>query len=350
MARIFDVVEYPSEMVDEIVHRFPETGVADLRLGSQVIVRESQAAVFFRDGRALDVLGPGRHTITTANVPLLTGLLGKLFGDRTPFTAEVYYVSMREFADRKWGTPQPIIVRNTGVGLGIALLQGFGTYSFQVNDPQQFVTQIVGQLGGFRTADIENRLRTMLLSRLQDVLGETTSENNVLDLIGLTDELSAAVRAKAQDDFLAVGLLLKSFYIGNLKPSDKSAKELREMGMLDMQTYTQLQAADAMRDAAQNPSGGAGLTAGIGAGMGVGNVLAGSLAGLTQNQQSQTQPTTSAVPSAMPDVMTPSEAAGFLKVSEEDVLAAITAGELKARKIGSAFRLTKEALQEYLNG
>ncbi|MDY0125912.1 MAG: SPFH domain-containing protein [Anaerolineaceae bacterium] len=350
MARIFDVVEYPSEMVDEIVHRFPETGVADLRLGSQVIVRESQAAVFFRDGRALDVLGPGRHTITTANVPLLTGLLGKLFGDRTPFTAEVYYVSMREFADRKWGTPQPIIVRNTGVGLGIALLQGFGTYSFQVNDPQQFVTQIVGQLGGFRTADIENRLRTMLLSRLQDVLGETTSENNVLDLIGLTDELSAAVRAKAQDDFLAVGLLLKSFYIGNLKPSDKSAKELREMGMLDMQTYTQLQAADAMRDAAQNPSGGAGLTAGIGAGMGVGNVLAGSLAGLTQNQQSQTQPTTSAAPSAMPDVMTPSEAAGFLKVSEEDVLAAITAGELKARKIGSAFRLTKEALQEYLNG
>jgi len=350
MARIFDVVEYPSEMVDEIVHRFPETGVADLRLGSQVIVRESQAAVFFRDGRALDVLGPGRHTITTANVPLLTGLLGKLFGDRTPFTAEIYFVSMREFADRKWGTPQPIIVRNTGVGLGIALLQGFGTYSFQVNDPQQFVTQIVGQLGGFRTSDIENRLRTMLLSRLQDVLGEVTSENNVLDLIGLTDELSAAVRVKAQDDFLAVGLILKSFYIGNLKPSDKSAKELREMGMLDMQTYTQLQAADAMRDAAQNPSGGAGLTAGIGAGMGVGNVLAGSLAGLTQNQQSQTQPTTSAASSAMPDVMTPSEAAGFLKVSEEDVLAAITAGELKARKIGSAFRLTKEALQEYLNG
>ena len=147
MARVFDVVEYPSEMADELVHRFPETGIADLRFGSQVIVRESQAAVFFRDGRALDVLGPGRHTISTANVPLLTNLLGKLFGDRTPFTAEVYFVSMREFADRKWGTPQPIIVRNTGVGLGIALLQGFGTYSFQVKDPQQFVTQIVGQLG-----------------------------------------------------------------------------------------------------------------------------------------------------------------------------------------------------------
>ena len=349
MARVFDVVEYPSEMADELVHRFPETGIADLRFGSQVIVRESQAAVFFRDGRALDVLGPGRHTISTANVPLLTNLLGKLFGDRTPFTAEVYFVSMREFADRKWGTPQPIIVRNTGVGLGIALLQGFGTYSFQVKDPQQFVTQIVGQLGAYRTSDIETRLRTMLLSRLQDLLGETTSQKNVLDLIGLTDELGAGVRAKSQDDFLAIGLLLKSFYIGNLKPSDKSAKELREMGMLDMQTYTQLQAADAMRDAAQNPSGGAGLTAGIGAGMGIGNVLSGSLAGMTQGQ-SQTQPTTPSASNVMPDIMTPSEAAGSLKVSEEDVVAAINAGDLKARKIGSAYRISKDALQDYLRG
>jgi len=159
-------------------------------------------------------------------------------------------------------------------------------------------------------------------------------------LIGLTISL-----------FLAIGLLLKSFYIGNLKPSDKSAKELREMGMLDMQTYTQLQAADAMRDAAQNPSGGAGLTAGIGAGMGIGNVLSGSLSGMTQGQgQSQTQPTAPAADAGMADVMTPSEVAGFLKVSEEDVLAAITAGELKARKIGSAYRVSKDSLQEYLRG
>jgi excisionase family DNA binding protein len=258
---------------------------------------------------------------------------------------------MREFADRKWGTPQPIIVRNTGVGLGIALLQGFGTYSFQVKDPQQFVTQIVGQLGAYRTSDIETRLRTILLSRMQDLLGETTAEKNVLDLIGLTDELSAGVRAKAQDDFLAIGLLLKSFYIGNLKPSDKSAKELRDMGMLDMQTYTQLQAADAMRDAAQNPSGGAGLTAGIGAGMGIGNVLSGSLAGMTQGQAAQqTQPTTPSASPVMPDVMTPGEVAGFLKVSEEDVIAAINAGELKARKIGSAYRVSRDSLQEYLRG
>ena len=346
MARIFDVVEYPKEMADEIVHRFPETGVADLRIGSQVIVRESQNVVFMRDGRALDVFGPGRHTITTANIPLLVDLIGKVFNNRTPFTAEVFYVSMKEFADRKWGTPQPIIVRNPGVGLGVALLQGFGSYSFQVSDAQQFVTQIVGAQGYYRTSDIENRLRTMLLSKLQDLLGETTAKRNVLELIGLTDELSAGVRAKTQDDFLAIGLQLKSFYIGNLKPSDKSAEELRAMGMLDMQTYTQLQAADAMRDAAQNPSGGAGLTAGIGAGMGIGNALSSAL---SSSNQAQTAAGAAAA-GAMPDVMTPQEAAQFLKVSAEDVVAAIEAGDLKARKIGSAYRISKDSLQNFLNG
>jgi excisionase family DNA binding protein len=350
MARIFDVIEYPNEMRDEIVHRFPETGSGDFRIGSQVIVRESQAAVFFRDGNSLDVFGPGRHTISTANIPLLIDFIGKAFNDRTPFPAEVFFVSMREFADRKWGTPQPIIVRNPNMGLGVALMQGFGTYSFQVKDPQQFVTQIVGAQGMYRTNEIEGRLRSMLLSKLQDLLGETATQHSVPELIGLTEELGAGVRAKGQDDFAAIGLTLKSFYIENLKPSTKSAEELRAMGMLDMQTYTQLQAADALRDAAQNPSGGAGLTAGIGAGMGVGSVISSSLQGMTGSGAGA--PSGGGTPPAggMPDVMTPAEAAAFLKVSEEDVIAAISAGDLKARKLGNAFRISREALQEFLKG
>jgi len=356
MARIFDVVEYPSEMEDELVHRFPESGVADLRIGSQVIVRESQRVVFFRDGKALDSFGPGRHTIITANIPKIIDFIGKAFNDRTPFTAEVYFVSMREFVDRKWGTPQPIIVRNPGMGLGVALLQGFGTYSFQVDDPIQFVTQIVGAQGVYRMADIENRLRTMLLSKLSDLLGETTESNSVVELIGLTEELGAGVRAKSQDDFKALGLLLKSFYIGNLKPSDKSAEELRDMGMLDMQTYTQLQAADALREAAQNPSGGAGLTAGIGAGMGLGNVIGQSLQGMTGGAAAGAgagaagAAANGAQANGIPAVMSPSDAAKILQVSEEDVVAAIEAGDLKARKIGKAFRISKEALETFLKG
>src|SRR5512135_720057 len=179
MPRIIDVVQFLDNTGNEIVHREPEGGPGDFRLGSQVIVRESQRAVFFRDGKALDVLGPGRHTITTANVPLLVDLVGRAFDGRTPFTAEIYYVSMREFADRKWGTPQPIIVRNPGMGLGVALLQSFGTFSFQVKDPQQFVTQVVGTQGAYKTTDIEERIKSVLLSKLQDVLGETTSAKSV---------------------------------------------------------------------------------------------------------------------------------------------------------------------------
>jgi len=356
MTRVIDLIEYPNEMRDEIVHRIPEQGQGSIRLGSQLVVRESQTAVFFRDGNALDVFGPGRHTLVTYNVPLLIEKLGKLFNERTPFPAEVYFVSMREFVDRKWGTPQPIIVRNPNMGLGVALLQGFGTYGFQVKDPQQFVTQVVGAQGAYRIADIDARLRSMLLSKLQDLLGETAAQHSVPELIGLTEELGAGVRAKVQDDFLALGLLLKNFYIENLKPSSKSAEELRAMGMLDMATYTQLQAADAMRDAAQNPAGGAGLTAGIGAGMGIGNVLSGALSGMTGPQSGVQQSTAAgaaagaAAAGAMPSVMTPSEAAQFLRVSEEDVVAAIQAGELKAKKIGNAYRISKESLEAFLAG
>jgi excisionase family DNA binding protein len=346
MARIFDVVEYPNEMRDEMVHRIPDSGAGDFRIGSQVIVREAQAAVFFRDGKALDTFAAGRHTITTANVPYLIDVIGKAFNERSPFTAEVYFVSLREFVDQKWGTSQPIIVRNPGMGLGVALLQGYGTYGLQVSDPHQFVTQVVGANGMYRTADIQGRLRSMVLSKLQDLLGETTKAKSVPELIALVEEIGAGVRAKAQDDFKALGLTLKAFYIESLKPSDKSAEELRAMGMLDVATYTQLQAADAMRDAAQNPGGGAGLTAGIGAGMGIGNVLSDAL---KQGAAGGTAAAAGAA-AAAPSVMSPSEAAGYLKVSEEDVLAAIKDKSLKAKKIGNAYRISKEALDEFLKG
>jgi len=353
MARIFDVIEYPNEMKDDLIHRFPEGESGDFRIGSQVIVRESQTAVFFRDGKALDTFGPGRHTITTANIPLLINVVEKAFSDRTPFTAEVYFVSRREFPDQKWGTPQPIIVRNPGMGLGVALLKGFGTYGYQISEPQQFVTQLVGAQGMFRTDDIETRLRHILLTTLTDLLGETAREKDVTDLTSLVSELSSAVRAKSREKFQALGLELKTFLIANLRPSEQSVRELRDMGVLDTETYTRLQAADALLEAAQNPSGGAGLTAGIGAGMGVGNMI-------NQSLQSATGGAGAAGAGGgggpaggsgggMPDVMNPREAAQVLKVAEEDVIAAIEAGDLKGKKIGSAYRISKESLKAFLN-
>ena len=344
MARIFDIIEYPNEMGDEFVHRIPEVGSGDFRIGSQLVVREAQSAVFSRDGKALDTFGPGRHTLTTANIPLLVDLVGKAFGGETPFKAEVYFVSMREFANQKWGTPQPILVRNPGMGLGIALLQGFGTYGVQVADAQQFVTQLVGAMGAYSIKDIQDRLRGILLSDLQDLLGETTEASNVPELIGLIEEIGAGVRAKGQDDFRALGLTLKAFYIESLKPSDESAEELRNMGMLDIQTYTQLQAADAMREAAQNPSGGAGLTAGIGAGMGIGSAISEAV-----REGSKGTDAGASAAASVPDVMTPGEAAQYLKVSEEDVISAIDSGDIKAKKIGAAYRISRSSLDEFLN-
>ena len=341
MARIFDVIEYPDEMKEEIVHRFPESGAGDFRIGSQVIVREAQSAVFFRDGKALDVFKAGRHTISTANVPLLVNLLGAAFNGRSPFTAEVYFVSRREFLDRKWGTPQPIVMQTPGIGLGWLLLQGFGTYAYKVEDPQQFVTQIVGTQGVYDTADIENDLRSRLLRSFSDFLGEMKGKyTTVQDIIGNQEEISAAVRAKANDDFEARGLVLKGFVIANLTPSRTTAEALREMGLLDTQAYTQLQAADAMREAAANPTGGAGLTAGIGAGLGIGQVMGEALKGATALKAVQ----------EMPDIMTTAEAATALKVSEGAVLAAIEAKDLKAKKVGDQYRVTKENLQNYLSG
>jgi excisionase family DNA binding protein len=350
VARIFDVVEYPNEMKEELVHRFPENGSGDFRIGSQVIVRESQKAVFFRDGKALDVFGAGRHTIATANVPKLAEFIGKAFGDRTPFTAEVYYVAMREFLDRKWGTPQAIPMQTPGIGLGWLLLQGYGTYAYEIEDAQQFVTQVVGTQGSYRTSDIENDLKSRLLRSLSDMLGELKGKyTTVQDLIGLQEEIGAGVRAKVQNDFEARGLRLKSFVIANLSPSKTSAEDLRDMGLLDMTTYTQLQAADAMRDAAQNEGGGAGLTAGIGAGMGIGNIMGQALSGAATPAQPASQAPASAGGSTG-GVMTPAEAATMLRVSEEDVIAAITAGDLKARKLGNAYRISKGALDDFLNG
>src|SRR5512136_238712 len=197
MARVFDVVEYPNEMRDELVRRIPESGSGDFRIGSQVIVRENQVAVFFRDGKALDSFGPGRHTITTANVPLLIGLFKLATGGQTPFTAEVYFVNMRDFIDMKWGTPEPIALRDKD--LGLARLRANGRYSMAVDDPQMFVAKIVGTQGLYQTSDIDDYLRGIIVSRLTDLLGE--SKVGLFDLPAMFDELAAGIRVKVADDF-----------------------------------------------------------------------------------------------------------------------------------------------------
>ncbi len=295
MARIFDVVEFVDEAGSEIVHRIPERGSGDFRIGSQVIVRESQAAVFFRDGRALDTFGPGSHTITTANIPLLVGVISKAFSGETPFKAEVYFVSLREFTDMKWGTPTPITIKDPE--LGMARVQARGSYAVQITDPQLFVNKIVGTQGLYRTSNVQDFFRSMILTKLNDLVGEMGK--SVIEMAAMTEELVAGVRAKAAEEFASRGVTLTSVYAEYIGPTEDTAKAIDErasMGAIgDMQAYMQFQAARGMRDAAQQEGGTAGAGVGLGAGVGMGAAMAQMMSQsmqqpAQQQQQQQQQP------------------------------------------------------------
>ncbi len=353
MARIIDVIEAPNQGANEIVTRVPEVGSGDFRLGSQVIVRESQRAVFYRDGKSLDVFPPGRHTISTMNLPILSGLLRLATGGNNVFTAEVYFVNLREFTDMKWGTPQPISLRDTD--LGLVRLRAFGQYSMQVSDPKRFVDQFVGTQGIYTTGQIEDFLRNVIISRMTDVLGENMK--SIFDLPQLFDEISAGMRAKVQDDFAAMGVALKQFMVVSINPTEETAKAIDErasMGAIgNMDSYMKYKTAQAVGDAAKS-GGGAGEGLGLGAGIGMGAGLAGMVTGAMQSAQ-QPQPSQQPQQAAQPaagaaGVMTLEEAAAYLKVSPADVEAIITSGDLKARKIGEQYRISKDAIDAYLAG
>jgi excisionase family DNA binding protein len=353
MPRFIDVVQAPDQASDVMVSRVPESGAGDFRLGSQVVVRESQAAVFFRDGKALDTFGPGRHTITTANIPLLVNLLKLVTGGQTPFTAEVYFVNMRDFIDMKWGTPEPIALRDKD--LGLARLRANGRYSMAITEPQMFVAKIVGAQGLYETSQIEDYLRTMVISRLTDLLGE--SKTGLFDLPALFNEMSAGLKAAVADDFAQLGITLKQMFLGSVSPTEETQAAIdarSAMGAIgDMGKYMQYKAAGALGDAAKagGEAGSAASTGvGLGAGMGMGVGMAGMI---SQAMQGATQPQQAAAPSGgapapAPDVMTLDEAAAYLKVGPADVQSLITSGQVKAKQIGSDYRISKKALDDFL--
>ncbi|MFL5760453.1 MAG: SPFH domain-containing protein [Thermomicrobiales bacterium] len=284
---VIDLIQVPDQRADEIVHRVPESGSGEFRLGSQLVVRENQRAVFFRDGKALDVFEPGRHTISTNNVPLLTTLVGLPFGGKSPFTAEVYFVSMREFTDMKWGTPQPLVFRDKDFGM--IRLRAFGTYSMKVADPQQFVTQIVGTRGAYSTGAIDDYLKSVVINEFNDLLGD--SKASLLDMPGMTKELADTARNSLGDAFERLGLQLTSFQIVAITPPEDVQKIIDERsGMAavgDMSAYMQFKTAQAIGDAANNPGGASGAAAtgaGLGAGMVIGQSMAESMSSAMQQK------------------------------------------------------------------
>src|SRR3712207_3494396 len=221
---LIDVIQHPSGRSDEIVVRVPQQGAGEFKFGTQLIVREGQDAVFFRDGKALDVFGPGRHTLGTNNLPLLTRIMGIPFGGSTLFTAEVYFVSLREFSDLRWGTAQPVVFRDADFGM--VRLRAFGGYSIRVGDPQLFVQQVVGSRGAYTTGLIEDYLRGVIVNEFNDMLGAV--HTSLLDLPGQTAELAAAMRNALGDDFRRIGLDLTSFQVVAITPPDDVQRRIDE--------------------------------------------------------------------------------------------------------------------------
>jgi len=351
-----EVIELTQEMRERIVQRVPEVGEGRLKMGAQLIVGQGQAAVFYRDGKSLDVFGPGRHTLTTANVPLLTSLLSNIgFGKDSIFQASVYYVAVREFPQEGWGTRQPIAMQTPGQGLGWLLLGAHGPFAFQVMDPKRVVDTLVGGGQSFlELRDLKTRLTNVIVQAATDWFAEV-NPGNLMKAQAMMDELAAAVKVKAQDSFDALGLLLKNITIGGLSPLETSAEKLQQMGLLDAQMYMQLQAMNTIKESSQGggqAGTGVGLGAGMGAGMGLGQMMAGMFGGMQQQQQQAAPPAGGAAApaggGATPDIMGVTEAAAYLGVSVEDVVELCNSGQLKAKKIGSQYRISKAAIDEFM--
>ncbi len=275
--QFIEVIEWTDDSRNTLVWRFPVQG-NEIKMGAQLTVREGQMAVFINEGRIADVYSPGRYKLSTENMPILTKLLNWHHGFNSPFKAEVYFVSSRQFTDRKWGTQNPIMMRDAD--FGIVRLRAFGSYSFRVVDPKTFIQEVVGTDGQFTTQEIEGQLRRHVINAFSDALGE--AKVPALDLASQYRELGDKIRGAISEDFNQYGLDITVFLIENINLPDEVTKFMDKraaMGALgDMGRYQQFAAAEALQNAADNP-GMAGGMAGMLVGMNAGQALGGTMAG-----------------------------------------------------------------------
>ncbi|WP_422083037.1 SPFH domain-containing protein [Ulvibacterium sp.] len=278
-----DIIEWLDNTNNTIVHRF-ERYQNEIKNNAKLIVREGQTAVFVNEGQLADVFTPGTYTLNTQNLPILTTLKGWKYGFDSPFKAEVYFVNTRLFTDEKWGTKNPFMLSDERFGL--VEIRAFGTYSFRISDPGKFVIDVVGTDGNFTNYEVNEHLKSLIVTRFTDTVGEA---NLPVELYAAnTSELSETCQEVMQPEFQRVGIELERFYIENVSMPEELKKEIFEysrLDKLDMAKLSQFKAAKAMEAAAKNEGG----TAGAGMGMGMGFVLAQQM-GNMMNPQAVQQP------------------------------------------------------------
>lgn len=304
--QLIDIIEFLNNDQNIIVHRFDRYG-NNIMNNAKLVVREGQQAVFISEGQLADVYSPGTYTLNTQNMPVMTMLRGWKYGFNSPFKAEVYFVSTKTFIDQRWGTKNPIILSDPRFGM--IETRAFGTYNFKIDDAGKFITTIVGTNGTFSTEDIENQLRSIIVTRFSNATGQINLpiESYAANLSDLSTEIFGYMK----DDFNQYGMEVNKFLIENVSMPDEIKKEIFEysrLGVIDLDKLTKLKAAKAIEDAANNPGGMAGLGAGMGAGFGIAGQMAGAMGQMvtnpTQQQQQpqqQAQQQTGAVPPPLPN-------------------------------------------------
>jgi membrane protease subunit (stomatin/prohibitin family) len=263
-----ELIEWFDDSGQEVAHRFPQEGSGEIKYGAQMVVRESQAGVFFYNGKAVHVFPPGRHTLKTANIPILNKIMGIPWGLESPLRAEAYMINTKVFASLKWGTREPVAFKDSE--LGLIRLRAYGMFNIQVVQPLLFINSLVGTMASFAVGSLEEYLGKVIVSRFNDYLGENM--DTILNLPSQYEGWSTGLRERLQKDFAHFGLSLNQLFINSITPPpevQKAMDDKTKLGMFDdMTKLIQLKAATAMEKAAANPG-----AAGDAMGMGVGFMM-----------------------------------------------------------------------------